>query len=113
MRPRERVPAHFPARAPVARRPRPMSRSMRRTTALALTERISAVTHLVSSLEYLTNERDRCRGGLNNWSISRRNFPSRSRLVRRAVDVVADRRVTRALHVARAAAAASLLAPLP
>jgi pimeloyl-ACP methyl ester carboxylesterase len=87
--------------------------SPRRATALTLTERLGAVTHLLSSLEHLSAEDSRGRGGLNNWSISRQNFAHRWPVSRLALDVVADRRVTRILHIARVAAAASLLAPLP
>jgi pimeloyl-ACP methyl ester carboxylesterase len=90
-----------------------MPPSLRRATALALTERLGAVTHLLSSLEHLSSEASRTRGGLNNWSISRQNFVHRRPVARLALDVVADRRVTRILHIARVAAAASLLAPLP
>ncbi|MGH8929678.1 MAG: alpha/beta fold hydrolase [Egibacteraceae bacterium] len=86
---------------------------LRRGVALTLTERLSSVTHLVSSLEYLAAEGDRRWGGLNNWDVSRRTVHARSRSLGRALDVVADRRVTRALHVVRVAAAVTLLAPSP
>jgi pimeloyl-ACP methyl ester carboxylesterase len=75
-------------------------------------EGIAAMTHLVSSLEYLSRPPDRRRGGLNNWEISRRPFHARSKRLVRALDVIADRRVTTALHVLRIPAALSLLGPL-
>jgi pimeloyl-ACP methyl ester carboxylesterase len=80
---------------------------------LAATERLGAVTHLVSSLEYLARERDREWGGANNWAATRAGFGARWPLYGRLLDVVGDRRVTRGLHVARVAAAAALWLPLP
>lgn len=74
-------------------------------------ERISSITHLVASLEYLARPRDRRRGGLNHWEVSGRPFHARSRRLGRVLDVLADRRVTTALHVLRVPAALSLLAP--
>ena len=89
--------------------PVPISRS----TTLALTERLAAATHLVTSLEYLTNERDREPGGLNDWAVSRQNFRPKSKLVAKLLDLAGDRRGTKALHITRAVAAAAVLAPLP
>jgi hypothetical protein len=82
---------------------------LRRSAFLSATERISSVTHLVSSLEYLASESDRLPGGLNNWDIIRRNS-SWSPAVGKALDLVPDRRTTRALPAARIGA---VLAPLP
>ncbi|MGP3947280.1 hypothetical protein [Streptomyces sp. 7N604] len=82
-----------------------------RNTALTAGEQISAMTHLVSSLELLVTERDRREGGLNNWDLARENFAAAPPVVRKALDFIADRRTTRIIHGARAAAAASLLLP--
>jgi pimeloyl-ACP methyl ester carboxylesterase len=87
--------------------------SLSRERALALTEGIGAVTHLVSSLEYLAGEADRRPGGLNDWQIGRRNIEARAPRLARVLDTVSHPRVTRGVHVLRVAAAASLLVPLP
>ncbi|MCU7820141.1 alpha/beta fold hydrolase [Kitasatospora sp. DSM 101779] len=89
------------------------SPSLSRSTALAMTERLSAATHLVASLEFLTTEKDHGPGGVNNWEVSRANFATAPATVRRLLDAAADRRTRRMLHLARAGAAAALLAPLP
>jgi pimeloyl-ACP methyl ester carboxylesterase len=81
-----------------------------RWMALTLTERLSAVTHLVSSLEYLARPGDRQRGGLNDWTEMRGAHLGEPRWALRLYDTVSDRRVTNALHVARIAAAATLIA---
>ncbi|WP_433345449.1 alpha/beta fold hydrolase [Micromonospora sp. CA-111912] len=83
-----------------------------RSTVLTWTERISSVTHLFASLEYLTRGRDRQRGGANNWAVNRRTFEAHAPRLTRALDLVADDRVVTALHVSRAAAAAALWLPL-
>lgn len=82
-----------------------------RTQALTAAEQISATTHLISSLEILAAERDRCEGGLNNWQHARDNYAGQSPRVRKALDVIAEPRNTRIIHGARAVAAASLLLP--
>lgn len=88
--------------------------SVSRATALSLSERLSAATHLVASLEYLTTERDRRHGGLNNWEVNREaSFSTWSPALRKVLDVAARPGVTRALHVVRVGAAAALLAPSP
>ncbi len=81
-----------------------------RWLALSLTERLSAVTHLVSSLEYLARPGDRERGGLNDWTVMRSAHLGEPRWALRLHDTVADRRVTKALHAARIGAAAVLIA---
>ncbi|MGW7452812.1 alpha/beta fold hydrolase [Streptomyces sp. NPDC054787] len=88
--------------------------SVSRAAALSLSERLSAATHLVASLEYLTTERDRRHGGLNNWEVNREaSFSTWSPVLRKVLDLAARPRVTRALHVVRVGAAATLLAPSP
>jgi pimeloyl-ACP methyl ester carboxylesterase len=87
--------------------------ALNRAAALTATERLSSVTHLMSSLEYLARDRDRRPGGLNDWEVTQDAIRAKSRLARRALGIVADRRVTAALHVVKVAAAATLLAPTP
>ncbi|MFI6818284.1 alpha/beta fold hydrolase [Nonomuraea sp. NPDC050328] len=87
--------------------PVPLSRSQ----ALGASERLSAVTSLLSSLEHLTHRRHRRPGGLNDWSISRESYAGQSRPVRRLLDLVAAERVNTALHAGRVAASAALLLP--
>ncbi|MGQ0842299.1 alpha/beta fold hydrolase [Actinokineospora sp.] len=84
-----------------------------RDTVLTATERLGSLTHLVSSLEYLARERDRAWGGPNNWEVTRAIFVSRAPKLTKALDVVARRDVTRALHVARVLAAVAMWAPVP
>lgn len=74
-------------------------------------ERMSAVTHLLSSLEYLARGRDRRRGGLNDWEVSRRAFHARWPRLSRPLDLLADRRATAAIHLARLPAALILMGP--
>lgn len=74
-------------------------------------EQTSAVTHLIHSLENLASARDRQPGGLNHWDEVREIHAARHPLVRRAIDVLADPRSVRTIHIARVLAAASLLAP--
>lgn len=81
----------------------------RRSVTLAVTERLSAVTPLASSLEYLARGRDRAPGGLNNWAVMRRSHLNRPAWVLGVLDVVADRRTTNALHAVRTASALVLL----
>ncbi|MDN3250953.1 hypothetical protein ACFW4O_33265 [Streptomyces mutabilis] len=85
--------------------------SIGRERALTVMEQVSAVTHLVSSLENLFTERDREFGGVNNWDVVRENYATRSPLVRRALDKIAKPRHIRVIHATRAIAAASLLIP--
>ncbi|OEU87428.1 thioesterase [Streptomyces abyssalis] len=87
--------------------PVPISRSR----ALAVSERLTAVTSLTSSLEYITHQRQIRRGGLNDWTIARGMHASSTRPTRRILDTVGNPRTTRALHIGRIAAAAALLAP--
>ncbi|SCK38574.1 alpha/beta fold hydrolase [Streptomyces sp. WMMB 322] len=87
--------------------PVPVSRGR----ALAISERLTAVTSLTSSLEYITHQRQIRKGGLNDWTIARGMHASSTRPTRRILDAVGNPGTTRALHVARIAASAALLAP--
>ncbi|MFI9640524.1 alpha/beta fold hydrolase [Micromonospora sp. NPDC051925] len=98
-------------RAPWHRRLRPPA-TFDRSAVLNWTERISSVTHLFASLEYLTRGRDRQRGGANNWAVNRRTFHEHAPRLTRALDLAANDRVATALHVSRAVAAAALWLPL-
>ncbi len=86
--------------------------TLSRSQVLTWTERLNSVTHLLASLEYLTRRRDREWGGANNWDVNRRMFHDRAPRFARALDLVADPRVSTALHAGRAAAAAALWLPL-
>ncbi len=87
--------------------PLPVSRDR----AIGTSERLSALTSLTSSLEYLSQPENRREGGLNDWAVGRDVHARSTRLTRRLLDLVADERTTKALHAARVAAAAGLLAP--
>ncbi|MGW1974340.1 alpha/beta fold hydrolase [Streptomyces sp. NPDC001889] len=82
-----------------------------RDRALAVAERLSALTTLHSSLEYLTQRRQTERGGLNDWSILRDTCQDTGPLLRGLLDLVSEPRATAAVHLGRAALAAALLAP--
>ncbi|MET8577136.1 hypothetical protein [Streptomyces sp. NPDC005012] len=79
---------------------------------LSTAERLSAVTHLLSSLEYMVRRTDREPGGLNDWTHTRAQVPSRTRTVRRIRDLVAREPVTQAIHGSRALASLVLIAPV-
>ncbi|MFE3657198.1 alpha/beta fold hydrolase [Streptomyces sp. NPDC059165] len=81
-----------------------------RQQAIAMAERTSAFTHLVSSLEFLTTEEDRAVGGFNDWDVIRDHYTHFPAPVRRLLDTVGNPGVTRVLHMGRVAAAASLVA---
>lgn len=80
-----------------------------RSTALTATERLSSVTHLLSSLEYLTRKTDRRPGGVNNWEVTRQAYSDRPAWMVKFLDFVAEPRVTDAIHFVRVGAAATLL----
>lgn len=82
-----------------------------RTQAIDRMERAGALTHLISSLEHLTNGKERREGGVNNWEITKDTVLPQSRLARRMLDVFARPACTNGIHVARVAAAISLMAP--
>lgn len=79
-----------------------------RQTAVLRTERLAALTHLMSSAEHLARPQFREAGGLNNWDISRESRVFKNPLVVRGLDVVGARRTTNVLHAVRVAAAAGL-----
>jgi hypothetical protein len=75
---------------------------------LATAERLSAATHLLSSLEYLVRRTDREPGGLNDWNHTRSQVPARTKVK----DFVAREPVTQAIHASRVLAAALLISPV-
>ena len=78
---------------------------------LALTEALAASAHVVASAEHLVNSKNTREGGFNDWSILRDAHAHRSQIMRRALDIVGDRRVTICLHASRLLAGAALLMP--
>ncbi|MFF2375805.1 alpha/beta fold hydrolase [Streptomyces xiamenensis] len=82
-----------------------------RRRAMGLSERLSAATTLVASLEFLSDRRHHRRGGLSDWSINRELYADCSRPTRTMLDVLAHERTTTALYAARAAASAALMLP--
>ncbi|MFG3353316.1 alpha/beta fold hydrolase [Streptomyces sp. NPDC048001] len=77
--------------------------------AMALSERLAALTTVVAGAEYLRRKEDRKPGGLNDWRVGRDAFATFSPLRRRFLDVVGDERVTNALFGAQVAVGAALL----
>ncbi|WP_246212226.1 alpha/beta fold hydrolase [Streptomyces abyssomicinicus] len=88
-------------------RPVPVSRAQ----AIGASERIAAVTSLLSSLERLADRGPRRPGGLNDWSVARESYVRFGRPFRRLLDLAADDRTDIALHTTRVAASAALLLP--
>lgn len=78
---------------------------------LSTAERFSAVTHLLSSLEYMVRRSDREPGGLNDWTHTRAQVPAKTETMQKIRDFVAREPVTQALHGSRALAAAVIIAP--
>ncbi|CAL9649794.1 hypothetical protein SUDANB120_06589 (plasmid) [Streptomyces sp. enrichment culture] len=79
---------------------------------LATAERLSAATHLLSSLEYLVRRTDRQPGGLNDWNHTRSQVPGRTKATQAVKDFVAREPVTQAVHASRVLAAAVLISPV-
>ncbi|WP_063762731.1 hypothetical protein [Streptomyces sp. NRRL S-1448] len=82
-----------------------------RAQAIGLSERLSAVTTLTSSLEYLA-QRDQTRsGGLNHWPTARGVQGRSTPVTRKFLDALSGERTTAALHAARVAVSAGMLLP--
>ncbi|MFE7484441.1 hypothetical protein ACPEIF_34060 [Streptomyces sp. NPDC012600] len=79
---------------------------------LATAERLSAATHLLSSLEYMVRKVDREPGGLNDWTHTRAQVPAKTAVVQAVRDFVAREPVTQALHASRVLAAVTLISPV-
>ncbi|QRX96413.1 alpha/beta fold hydrolase [Streptomyces noursei] len=87
--------------------PAPVSRDR----ALGLSERLTAVTTLTSSLEYLSQRKEIRQGGLNDWNIVKDVQAQSTPVVRRLLNAVSGPRTTTALHLTRATVAAGMLLP--
>ncbi|MFY7065375.1 alpha/beta fold hydrolase [Nocardiopsis changdeensis] len=82
-----------------------------RDQALGASERISALTSLVSSAEYLFDQHRHGPSRLNEWAISRDGYAGYGRPLRAVLDLASDRRTATALHAARVAVGSALLLP--
>lgn len=82
-----------------------------RDTALNNMERVSAVTHLISSLELLAAPELQSDGGFNDWQVNREHYAYANKYLLKALDVIANPRVTEAMLLSRAAAAAWIVSP--
>lgn len=84
---------------------------MTRSAALTTTEALSALTHLVGSLEVMSNKGDQRNNTLMDWELVRDEYAWAPRPVRRVLDFLGKPRVNTAVHGLRIAVAASLLVP--
>ena len=85
-----------------------------REQALSTTERICAVTHLLSSVEHLVEPGSELPAHANDWArLQSGRYRSSTPVTRKLLSVTADRRVVNGLHVVRIGAALVLLAPTP
>lgn len=79
--------------------------------ALGIAERMSAVTQIISSLEFLASKDDQRTGGLSDWTFVRGNFePAFPRFVK-FLDKVSEERAESIIHGVRVAAGLSLFLP--
>lgn len=85
--------------------------SLSRDKAILVAERISALTHFMSSVEHLANGRERRRGGVNYWPVARAATGLKPGMYAHVADLAARPRVTIAVHVAKVGAAALLMTP--
>ncbi|WBB93335.1 hypothetical protein [Verrucosispora sp. WMMC514] len=85
--------------------------SLNRQKTLIAVERLSALTHPVSSLEQMTRTADGATGGLNDLALIRQTFVGSGPLTRLAASPPGGPQSTAALHALRACAAVPLLAP--
>ncbi|WP_434026278.1 alpha/beta fold hydrolase [Streptomyces graminofaciens] len=82
-----------------------------RDRAIAMSERLAAMSSLTSSLEYLTQRKDIEKGGMSDWEVGKGYLAGSGPLTRRLVDSVSGVRTTTALHIARSAVSAAMLLP--
>ncbi|MEU6111008.1 alpha/beta fold hydrolase [Streptomyces albidoflavus] len=82
-----------------------------RDRALGFSERLSALTTLSSSLEYLHQHRQMDPGGLNDWEIMKETPETKNLAIRKITEAVSGKKMTMAIHTARAAVSISLLLP--
>lgn len=96
----------------ILKRIKEISRSqISRERALTTTEQISAITHLVNSLEVLANDRNPRNAALVDWNLIKDEYSWAPRHVHDFLGFVSRPGVSRAIHVARAASAISLMIP--
>ncbi|MEU9487990.1 alpha/beta fold hydrolase [Streptomyces decoyicus] len=81
-----------------------------RSQAIGVSERLSAVTALTSSLEYLAQRKQFRRGGLNHWPTMARGVQGPP-VFRKLLNAISREKVTTGLHVARITVGAGLLLP--
>jgi pimeloyl-ACP methyl ester carboxylesterase len=82
-----------------------------RSRAIGVSERLSAVTTLTASLEYLTQRKQTRPGGLNHWPTARGVQGRSTPVTRKLLDIISGEKTTAALHAARVAVSAGMLLP--
>lgn len=87
--------------------PIPLSRDR----AIALSERMAAMTSLTSSFEYLARSGNMRAGGLNDWSIGRQAYSRSHPWMRWLLDRIGAEKTTIALHAGRIGVSGALLLP--
>lgn len=83
----------------------------RPSTALLAAERMSAVTQVLSSVEYLASRRDQRPGGLGDWTYGRSAMAARFPKLMPFLDRVSDEKIDNVVHVLRIGAGLSLFLP--
>ncbi|MHC3451541.1 alpha/beta fold hydrolase [Streptomyces prasinus] len=78
---------------------------------MGISERLSALTILSSSLEYLHQHKQMDPGGLNDWEIMKEAPETKNLTIRKITEAVSGKKATVALHAARAAVSVGLLLP--
>ncbi len=79
--------------------------------ALTASERMSAATQVLSSLEFLASKSDQRPGGLNDWAIVREIFQDAMPRLMPLLDRIGRERTETVIHVGRIVAGASLFLP--
>ncbi|QQD76265.1 alpha/beta fold hydrolase [Curtobacterium sp. YC1] len=80
-------------------------------TALLAAERMSAVTQVLSSVEYLFSRRDQRPGGLGDWTYGRSAMAARFPKLMPFLDRVSEEKIDNVVHVLRIGAGLSLFLP--
>lgn len=83
----------------------------RPSAALLAAERMSGVTQVLSSVEYLFSRRDQRPGGLGDWTYGRSAMAARFPRIMPFLDRVSDERVDTVVHALRIGAGLSLFLP--
>lgn len=82
-----------------------------RSRAIGVSERLSAVTTLTASLEYLNQRKQTQPGGLNHWPTARGVHGRSTPVTRKLLDIISEEKTTLTLHAARAVVSAGMLLP--